>query len=240
MNPYRQAFYSSQASWHGHSSVEVILRKHAIRAPYYRALTAGWLPADMGASMADLACGAGQYIYFLRQMGYSRISGTDIDAEQVKLAQQAGLPCVNTRIQDFLQQPGEPFDGISMLDILEHFTLEELFEVMTLVSGKLKKGGRLIFSVPNAESPYGFYVRHNDITHELSFTALSLAEMLRCHGLKILEIRDPFPTAIDIPRKIYRGMAIVFRKLEALRIRMLGMVPPQYWCPVIWVVAEKT
>ena len=239
MNPYRNAFYSAQASWHGYKNSEDVLKMHAIRLPYYRYWSRDWLPENREARFADLACGSGQFVYFLKKSGYANVEGVDLDADQVKLAQGAGLPCVHGTIQQFLNDATANFDCISMLDVLEHLTYEELFDVLSKVSERLNPGGRLIFSVPNAESPLGFYVRHNDITHELSFTVPSLGEMLRCHKLKIHQIRDPYPAAVDLPRTIYRGIALIFRQLEALRIRASGLMPPRYWCPVIWGAAIR-
>ena len=71
---------------------------------------------------------------------------------------------------------------IVMLDIIEHFTREELFPLMETVVRSLRPGGRLIASVPNAESPDGLRCVYADITHEIAFTPMSFEEMLFCHG----------------------------------------------------------
>src|SRR5262245_25829214 len=46
-----------------------------------------------------------------------------------------------------------PYGLISMADILEHFTREEFDPLLESVAERLVPGGRLIASVPNADSP---------------------------------------------------------------------------------------
>ena len=92
----------------------------------------------------------------------------------------------------------------------------------------LRPGGRLIASVPNAESPDGLRCLYTDITHEMAFTAMSFEEMLFCHGLKLVSLRDPWPAPLDAKRRVYRWLvqgagvskrsgfaASAFRRLES-------------------------
>jgi len=63
-----------------------------------------------------------------------------------------------------------------MLNILEHFTREELYPLLESVTARLAPGGRLIASVPNADSPHASRAIYADITHEIAFTPTSLLE----------------------------------------------------------------
>jgi hypothetical protein len=126
-----------------------------------------------------------------------------------------------------------------MLDILEHFTREELYPLMELVTARLAPGGRLIASVPNADSPQADRAIYADITHEIAFTPTSLSELFFCHGLKVRSFRDPWPAPVSPLRKGYRALSQVMRALEGLRLRLLGFEAPKYWSSVIWVLAEK-
>jgi 2-polyprenyl-3-methyl-5-hydroxy-6-metoxy-1,4-benzoquinol methylase len=238
-NPYRQAFYARQAQWHGYEAPADALARHRQRARYYEWYTRGWLPADKGGPVLDIGCGAGQFVYFLKERGYTNVLGTDLDAGQVKLAQDLGLPCRQVDFREYLKGGGEPLALVSMLDVLEHFTREEIFEFMLLIENRLGVGGKLILSVPNADSPLGLRTLYADITHELSFTPTSLAELLFCHGLTVRAQRDPWPAPVDGVRKLYRGCVKVFRALEGLRLRLLGLSQPAIWSPVMWVLAEK-
>jgi len=125
-NPYRDAFYLKQADWHGHDSPQEVENRHKTRSPYYAWFTRGWLPKDPASKILDLGCGAGQFLWYLREAGYSNNSGVDLDAQQVALGQRLGLACRTCSMVDALRQLSGPCGLISALDVLEHFTKEEL------------------------------------------------------------------------------------------------------------------
>lgn len=239
LNPYRDAFYGRQAEWHGYSNAEQVRRKHEVRAAYYDWYTRGWLPKAKDAPALDIGCGSGQFLYFLRGRGYTEATGLDVDAKQVEIGQALGLDCCCSTALEFLSEPGPSYELVAMLDILEHFTREELFPLLEAVSARLAPGGRLIASVPNAESPDGLRAVFADITHEIAFTPTSLEELLFCHGLRVTAFRDPWPAPVSPLRRGYRLLSTLARRVEAARMRLLGFEPPRYWSSVIWVVAEK-
>jgi SAM-dependent methyltransferase len=140
---------------------------------------------------------------------------------------------------EYLEAARVDYGLIAMLDILEHFTREELYPLLEAVAGRLAPGGRLIASVPNAESPHAARAIYADITHEIAFTPTSLSELFYCHGLKVLAFRDPWPAPVSPIRKGYRALSLMMRRLEAMRLRLLGFDAPEYWSSVIWVLAEK-
>lgn len=239
MNPYRDAFYNRQAEWHGYTSLEFARSKHQQRLAYYDWYTQDWLPSDRSAPMLDIGCGSGQFLYYLRERGYRDAIGLDLDAAQVEVAQGLGLDATCATVADFLEHDDRSYGLITMLDIIEHFTRDELFPLLDSVASRLAPGGRLIASVPNAESPHAARAIYADITHELAFTPTSLAEMFFCHGLKVVRFRDPWPAPTSPVRKGYRALSLFMRKLEAVRLRLLGFDAPTYWSSVIWVLAEK-
>jgi hypothetical protein len=142
-------------------------------------------------------------------------------------------------VKDFLADDQRVYGLIAMLDILEHFTREELYPLLESVTARLGPGGRLIASVPNADSLQAARAIYADITHEIAFTPTSLSELFFCHGLKVLNFRDPWPAPVSTLRKGYRALSLMMRKLEAARLRLLGFDAPAYWSSVIWVLAEK-
>ena len=238
-NPYRDAFYSRQAAWHGYTGPEHVEAKHRQRAPYYAWYTRGWISGPLDAPILDIGCGSGQFLYFLKQRGFTQAVGIDLDTDQVEIGRALGLDCRRAHAAEFLASEPTRYGVIAMLDILEHFTREELFPLMQTVADHLAPGGSLIVSVPNADSPRGLHTVYSDITHELSFTPESLGELMFCHGLRVTDIHDPWPAPVSPMRKVYWGLANVMRGLEAARLRLLGMEPPKYWSTVIWARAVK-
>jgi SAM-dependent methyltransferase len=238
-NPYRDAFYRRQSEWHGYSDREHVRRKHEIRVPYYRWYTRDWLPEARETAVLDIGCGSGQFLYFLRRAGFEGAIGLDVDPAQVEFGRGLGLDCRCMPALDYLLEDGPEFGLIAMLDILEHFTREELFPLLEAVAARLAPGGRLIASVPNAESPHGLKAIYADITHEIAFTPISLSEMLFCHGLKVTALRDPWPAPVSPALRAYRLAVGMARRIEAGRLRLLGFEPPQCWSSVFWALAEK-
>jgi 2-polyprenyl-3-methyl-5-hydroxy-6-metoxy-1,4-benzoquinol methylase len=239
MNPYRDAFYNRQAEWHGYTDLEFARSKHRQRLAYYDWYTRGWLPEDHSAPILDIGCGSGQLLYFLRERGYDRAAGIDLDRAQVEVARGLGLDASCARATEFLEDDAAQYGLIAMLDILEHFTREELYPLLEAVTSRLAPGGRLIASVPNADSPHAARAIYADITHEIAFTPTSLSELFFCHGLDVAEFRDPWPAPVSTVRKGYRALSMMMRKLEAARLRLLGFDAPRYWSSVIWVLARK-
>jgi 2-polyprenyl-3-methyl-5-hydroxy-6-metoxy-1,4-benzoquinol methylase len=238
-NPYREAFYSRQAEWHGYQSVESVKSKHENRRKYYKWCTKNWIPESRTTPALDIGCGSGQFLYFLREEGYQDVTGIDVDRDQVEIGRALGL---DTRLADageFLAASDQSYGLISMLDILEHFRRDELFPLLEAVSAHLAPGGRIIASVPNGESPEAARAIYADITHEIAFTPTSLGELFFCHGLRVKDLRDPWPAPVSPLRRVYRGLTMLTRSVEALRLRSLGLSVPAYWSSVVWVVAEK-
>jgi 2-polyprenyl-3-methyl-5-hydroxy-6-metoxy-1,4-benzoquinol methylase len=236
MNPYRNRFYQKQAQWHGHTDAAVVCAGHEQRAPYYEWYTRDWLPTDKATPILDIACGSG-FVHFLKQEGYTNVTGIDLDRRQIELARELGLNCHCQTAQEFLSSTSVRFGLVTMMDVLEHFENTELLELMDMVSAKLD--GRLIVSVPNAESPAGLYTRYSDITHEQSFSSTSLSELFFCHGLKTVALRDPWPAPVSLSRRLYRLICLAARMVEAARMRLLGLAAPKIWSSVIWAMAEK-
>jgi len=236
-NPYRAAFYQRQAEWHKYEGPEDVRKRHETRARYYEWYTRGWLPDDLDTPVLDIACGSGQFLYFLRTKGYTNVRGIDLDRKQVEIGQALGLDIVEASAFDYLDRSGSVYGLIAMLDIIEHFTREELFPMMEIVARSLHPDGRLISSVPNAESPTGLGCYFADITHEMSFTPGSFEEMLFCHRLKLADLRDPWPVPLDAKRQLYYWLVRGMRKLEGFRLRALGFAPPRIWSNVMWAMA---
>jgi SAM-dependent methyltransferase len=239
MNPYRNAFYTRQAEWHGYTSLEFAKTKHENRLKYYDWYTRDWLPDSHLTPILDIGCGSGQFLYFLRERGYQQAAGIDLDKDQVEVGRALGLNAICSSVMDFLKDDQKSYGLVAMLDILEHFTREELYPLLEALTARLAPGGRLIASVPNAESPHAARAIYADITHEIAFTPTSLSELFFCHRLNVLDFRDPWPAPISPIRKGYRALSLMARRLEAVKLRLLGFDAPAYWSSVIWVLAEK-
>lgn len=238
-NPYRDVFYQQQANWHKLQDGEAIVARHEKYRKRYKWQMSGWLPDYKTGNILEIGCGSGQFLHFLKTEGYESVLGLDLDHRQVQLAQELGFNVTESSVLDFLVRSEDGYDMVVMLDLLSHLTKEEIFPILREVFRRLRTGGKLVVSVPNAESPTGPSIVFGDITHETAFTSVSVAELLYCHGFELKEIRDQGPIGIDLKHKIERLSILSFRKLAGMMYRLVGLHPPRFWSDTIWALAEK-
>ena len=150
------------------------------RAPYFRKLMREHFPAERSAAILEIGCGHGAFLYFMREAGYVNAVGVDASPEQVREAHRLGIAQVtHANLGEHLGTlKDEALDILVAFDVIEHFTKEELSRLADEFYRVLKPGGRLISHQPNAEGPFGSFMRHWDFTHENGFTRQSLAQLL--------------------------------------------------------------
>ncbi|GIW56227.1 MAG: hypothetical protein KatS3mg082_2631 [Nitrospiraceae bacterium] len=163
----------------------------------------GWLPTARDAAIADLACGQGRFLHWLKSLGYTNLSGVDISADQVALARQVVPSVEKADALGWLAQHPERFDCLIGLDIVEHFTRDEAVRFLELCFVALKPSGRLILQTPNADSPFGLQHRYNDISHEWAFNVNQLTRLLRRAGFTAIEPREQGAGALGLQPRLY-------------------------------------
>ena len=165
------------------------------RAAYTKSVIATQIPKNKHATILDLGCGHGTFLYFLSQAGYENVRGVDASLQQVELAHQLGIENVNhMEMGDFLSQAEDcSADVVLLMDILEHLTRSNLFNILDEVFRILRPGGRCIAHVPNAGGLFGMAVRYGDITHEMSFTQRSLEQIFRTVGFNAVQCFEDRP-----------------------------------------------
>lgn len=165
-----------------------------------------FLPENRQINVLDVACGNGNFLYMLRQQGYTRIQGIDGSSEQVACAQRLNLPVTQADAFSFLAAHSQKFDLITGFDVLEHFTKDEALGFLELIKQALVPGGRAIIQTPNAHSIFGARLRYADFTHELSFTPTSLAHLLRISGFTDIQIHPCGPVPKGVVSLIRYGL----------------------------------
>jgi len=149
------------------------------RAPVFHKFFAPFLPTHKDASILDLGCGYGGFLYFLQEQGYLETIGIDLNAEQLEVARALGVRNVRCgQAADFLRRSVGQFDFISAIDVLEHVPKDRILQLFNLVRDALRPGGRFLCQVPNLAAFYTplFYM---DFSHETPFTASSLSQILK-------------------------------------------------------------
>jgi SAM-dependent methyltransferase len=164
------------------------------RSQFFHHRTHPFLPPETGASILDLACGAGEFLYYLRSRGYTAARGIDLSVEQLTLARSVGLQ--NVAQEDalsHLRAHPHTYDFILASHIVEHLPKGEVVECLGLMGRALRVDGRLVVLLPNAGSPLGLPYAFGDFTHEVYFTGMSLAQAAALAGLPIIQIAGVAP-----------------------------------------------
>jgi cyclopropane fatty-acyl-phospholipid synthase-like methyltransferase len=154
------------------------------RAPTMRNLIKNYFPQDKASKILEIGCGHGALLYFARKMGYSNIEGIDGSAQQVKLAQALNIIGVREGelLNDLRALDDQLLDVVVAFDVIEHFTKDELIDLVDEVQRVLKPNGRWIIHAPNARSPFVGTIRYGDFTHEQAFTEASITQVLKSSG----------------------------------------------------------
>ena len=190
---YREKLYARYASaqvpdWLGEPSKSARINRNGHAHRLLR-----WLPVARNASILDLGCGSGELLTVLRSLGFNNLTGVGVGPEQVAIARTRGHSVVQADIVEYLRASDQSFDMIFAFDVIEHFTKDEVLDLLDFIWRRLKPGGKLIVQTPNAMSPWGYYLRYNDLTHELIFGPSCLASTLRLCGFKDMQFREVTP-----------------------------------------------
>jgi 2-polyprenyl-3-methyl-5-hydroxy-6-metoxy-1,4-benzoquinol methylase len=192
---YRQRIYERYASVFKAGSAEVDDAAIDRWGGAYDAYLAGWLPESRDAAIADLACGPGWLLRWFARRGYRELSGVDVSPEQVALARRHAAGVEAGDLVAFLRARPQRFDLLTGIDIVEHFTKDEVLDFLDACRGALRPGGSLVLQTPNGDSPFAGTVRYGDFTHETCFTPALLTQLLELMGFAEVECRECGPVA---------------------------------------------
>jgi len=167
--------------------------------------------------VVDLGSGSGHLLNWLSELNFIDLKGIEINSDLTKFY-PSHINHENIDINSFLVNKTN-FDLIFLKDVLEHFNKDEAFQILENIFISLNKDGRLIIQVPNAESPLFGRVLYGDYTHEQSFTATGLLQILNAIGFQNIKIKSYFPAIYNISsflRHVYFRLISVFYYLLIL------------------------
>lgn len=189
--------------------------------PYLERVIARHFPAERHARILDAGCGFGHLLHVLSKQGYSQAAGVEASGEQVEVARSLGLKNVQqANLLDVLQRNPGTYDVIVAFDVLEHFTKDEVLEVLTAAYGALKPGGKFILHVPNGEAIFAGKIYFGDFTHQVAFTAKSLRQVAMYAGFTRVECFEDKPVVHGVFSAIRAALWWVVRT----KFRFINMV----------------
>jgi 2-polyprenyl-3-methyl-5-hydroxy-6-metoxy-1,4-benzoquinol methylase len=175
------------------------------------------LPSNKDARIVDLGCGFGTFVKPAMDAGYNHVEGYDISQEQVKVAHQLGIKNVHCMDIDGFFTKGEKVDVLVGLDIIEHFTKDELMNFLTKAKQCLNPGGKIILRTPNMDAPHTSLYAYGDISHETFLNKSSALQVMSSIGFTSTEVngglvRNQNPL-LEIIRKIGWWKYVFFKKI---------------------------
>ncbi|KIX13637.1 class I SAM-dependent methyltransferase [Dethiosulfatarculus sandiegensis] len=117
--------------------------------------------------LLDIGCGRGEFLELAKEAGL-KAAGVDMNPEMAAFCQEMGLEVKEADALEYLRQvPDASLGGIIASQVIEHLTLNQLMELVSLCVAKLAKGGALVAETINPQclSTFSgaFYL---DMTHQ--------------------------------------------------------------------------
>ena len=183
-----------------------------------------FLSKDLNAKIIELGCSTGQVIAWLHSLGFSNASGIDIDKSAIKQGLKSGVKNIEQcDLLFFLQNyQHADVDLFILRDVAEHFSKDQLENVMSLMIQKLKIGGKIFIKTLNAQSPVANFMLHGDWTHQILFTKDSLAQLANMSGQLIVRTIIGDPIKRFSKREIL--LKIVFLIYRATYKKFMGLL----------------
>jgi len=200
MNEYRDRLYRLYVTGRNDPLAPEHVSGFAPRSATLRFVVRKLFPTELGARVLDLGCGHGALLHFARQAGYTRLVGIDASPQQVDAARRLGVEGVRQGdLMGALQTMADSSqDVVVAFDVIEHFTKDELLELVDEVHRVLAPGGRWIIHTPNGDSPFVGAIRYGDLTHEIAFTRASLSQLLLSSGFANVGFLESGPVAASL------------------------------------------
>jgi len=158
---------------------------------------------DKNINILDIGCGNGNLVYWLNSLGYKNVKGIDVSQQQIDQGTSFGiknLECID--LFTFLNQNTIKFDIIIAKDVIEHFTRDEVFDILSLVYNNLNEKGRFMMQVPNGEGLFYTSIFYGDYTHEMAYTASSVNQVALNTGFSKSKCFPVAPPPLGIKSRV--------------------------------------
>ncbi len=194
MKNYRNKIYRYYSSQRNNKLAPDTVDGLEIREPFFNDIIKKHFPDDKDINILDIGCGHGAFGYFIKN-NYNNYIGIDGSIEQVEEAKRLGVEnVIFGDIVEYLKNVNnDSLDLLIAIDIIEHFTKEELSDLIDEFYRVLKKGGKIITLQPNSAGPFGNHMRDFDYTHEQGFTSQSIEQIFLSSGFNNVESFEDAP-----------------------------------------------
>ncbi len=175
---------------------EDIQKGYGSFAKFYKRNYFKYIPVDKSIKILVISCGPGYFVNLLNKEGYKNVFGIDSEEGKVNFAIQKGLNCERQNAFEFLETNKIQYDVIIAEQEINHLTLDEIIQFLSLCKNNLSDGGVVVVHSINGANPLtGIESLTQNIDHFNSFTEYSLKQVLNYSGFRNTKI---FPLKLYI------------------------------------------
>lgn len=168
---------------------------------------------NRNATILELGCGPGLLLQFMTEHGFENVKGIDLAQEQIEIASRKNLDVAVADVADYLTAVSGKFDAIIAIDFLEHFSRDELIDLVAMIHGALKPGGLFISQTPNGQGLFSGQIIYGDLTHMTILNPNSLEQLVRICGFNRVDFFES--------TRIESGARGVIRRLLWYAIKLI-------------------
>jgi len=174
------------------------------RNAYWKSRILKFLPSNKKIKILDLGCGNGDFLLFMKNLGFQDLTGVEYSDEMKNISEKTvtNIRIVNADATKFLSDSKEKYDLVLCAHLLEHFEKIKVLETFRLVKENLNTGGQFIVYTPNFASPFGIPIAFGDFTHITHFSGPSMAQLAGLSELDIKYIGGNGPVAFGFSGNI--------------------------------------
>jgi cyclopropane fatty-acyl-phospholipid synthase-like methyltransferase len=196
---------------------------------------------ETDAKIIDIGCGYGDKIDELISLGFTNVTGVEINKTLVDMACDKGLNVIAVDSFD-MEQNKEQYDVLVMSHIIEHFQYQDLIQFMESYLGCLKQNGLLLIATPLMNPSF-----YDDFDHVKPYTHIGIlsifggkATQVQYHSQHTLELIDLYYLRLAYQLKFYRTLEMhtllyriprtinrLFHLIYRLSFRLIGQ--PKAW-----------
>lgn len=154
---------------------------------YYDDNYSSFLPADRQAAILDIGCGQGDFVRYLRRLGYRNI--TAVDADDVAIAALQDIDGIIARHEEVAgelpAQLSGPWDLIIAKQMIYYLDRRHAPTFVRSLADALGPNGRLIVEIFNGSLLSSRFTELKDPAILTAYTELGLKRLLERNGLRV-------------------------------------------------------
>ena len=233
-------YYEYQTTARGVKGPRQVEELALARSHVYRRVVLPRLPQDRASRIAELASGHGSFLWWLKNEGFSHITGIDSSSQQVAVARQLDCRVEEVDVVTWLeQQPGESLDALVGIDLVEHLSKDDFMNMLKHSRRTLAPGGVLILRYPNGDSPFVGLNLFNDITHVWTYTTNCVQTLATMHGFVSVAFVDESDAAVRDHRWLKVPLSMISGLILRGLIRGATRENLRYLSPHIWAFLHR-